>query len=186
MKYTVIYTDKEPIPQRMLPGIYKALLKPEDTNTDIIDANLVNYGDEVIWQGKNAIYSFKNTSIVPYKLNDFEEPWKSNYDYWADESKYVDTSTLGKGSGLYEEVLGEFHPVTKPTHYNKSGIECLDAIEASMTRREFEGYLKGNIEKYLWRFRYKGNPNEDLEKANWYLNKLIKTYNSPQPKETQE
>jgi hypothetical protein len=27
--------------------------------------------------------------------------------------------------------------------------------------------------KYLWRYQYKGKPLEDLQKAKWYLEKLI-------------
>jgi hypothetical protein len=63
--------------------------------------------------------------------------------------------------------------VNHPIHYNKSGIETIDAIKA-MTNEGFEYYLQGNIMKYLWRYKYK-NGVEDLEKAQWYLNKLIST-----------
>lgn len=41
-----------------------------------------------------------------------------------------------------------------------------------MTDDAFEGYLKGNIMKYLWRYEYK-NGKEDLLKAQWYLNHLV-------------
>ena len=61
--------------------------------------------------------------------------------------------------------------VNSPPHYNKSGIECIDAIRAA-TDSGFEYYLQGNILKYIWRYRYK-NGTEDLKKAQWYLNKLI-------------
>ena len=64
--------------------------------------------------------------------------------------------------------------VNSPAHYNKAGIETIDAIQA-MTGDGFEFYLQGNIMKYLWRYRYK-NGVEDLKKAEWYLNKLIKHY----------
>ncbi len=63
--------------------------------------------------------------------------------------------------------------VNSPTHYNQKGIECIQAIEASMTPIEFQGYLKGNSMKYLWRYRYKGKMVEDLEKGQWYNNLLI-------------
>lgn len=63
--------------------------------------------------------------------------------------------------------------VNNPSHYNQAGIECIQAIQASMNAEQFRGYLKGNIEKYLWRYEYKGKPVEDLKKAQWYLNKLI-------------
>ena len=61
--------------------------------------------------------------------------------------------------------------VNNPPHYNKSGIETIDAIKA-MTDTGYEYYLQGNIMKYLWRYRYK-NGVEDLKKAQWYLNELI-------------
>ena len=64
-------------------------------------------------------------------------------------------------------------PVNNPAHYNHKGVEAIAAIEASMTDEEFQGYLKGNCMKYLWRYNYKGKPVEDLKKAQWYLEKLI-------------
>ena len=70
--------------------------------------------------------------------------------------------------------------VNHPPHYNKAGIECIDAIEA-MTEEGFEYYLQGNIMKYLWRYRYK-NGVEDLNKAQWYLTKLIDTLENDKSK----
>ena len=61
--------------------------------------------------------------------------------------------------------------VNSPPHYNKSGIECIEAIKA-MTGDGFKFYLQGNIMKYLWRYLYK-NGVEDLKKAKWYLSELI-------------
>ena len=61
--------------------------------------------------------------------------------------------------------------VNSPSHYNQAGIECIDAIRAA-TDDGYEYYLQGNIIKYLWRYRYK-NGVQDLEKAQWYLQKLI-------------
>jgi hypothetical protein len=63
--------------------------------------------------------------------------------------------------------------VNNPKHYNQGGIECIDSIEAMLSTEEFIGYLRGNSHKYRWRFRYK-NGIEDLHKAEWYENKLLK------------
>ena len=65
--------------------------------------------------------------------------------------------------------------VNSPSHYNSGGIECIQAIEASMELEAFQGYLKGNILKYIWRMSYKGKALEDCKKSQWYLNKLIST-----------
>ena len=62
--------------------------------------------------------------------------------------------------------------VNSPPHYNQTGIECIHAISAA-TSDGFKYYLQGNILKYLWRFDYKDKPIEDLQKAKWYLDKLI-------------
>tara|TARA_R100001224_G_C3886457_1_gene103413 strand:- start:67 stop:363 length:297 start_codon:yes stop_codon:yes gene_type:complete len=64
--------------------------------------------------------------------------------------------------------------VNHPVHYNKAGIETIDAIEAATTDG-FKYYLQGNILKYIWRYEYK-NGVEDLKKAQWYLKKLIEVY----------
>lgn len=66
--------------------------------------------------------------------------------------------------------------VNHPSHYTQGDIECIDAIKASMSVWEFRGYLKGNIQKYIWRYNDKLKPQEDLKKAQWYLNQLIKTF----------
>ena len=62
--------------------------------------------------------------------------------------------------------------VNHPAHYTQGAVECIDALEASMTPEEFRGYLKGCQMKYVWRYRMKGGV-EDLKKARWYLNRLI-------------
>ena len=72
-----------------------------------------------------------------------------------------------------EPNVGEDMNVNHPYHYTQGGIECIEAIKASMSLAEFRGYLKGNVQKYLWRYRLK-NGVEDLKKASWYLNRLIK------------
>jgi hypothetical protein len=68
--------------------------------------------------------------------------------------------------------------VNSPPHYRQGGIECIDAIEAMLSKTEYQGMLKGNILKYLWRENYKGRL-ESLKKAQWYLNKLVESYENP-------
>ena len=66
-------------------------------------------------------------------------------------------------------------PVNHPAHYTQGGIECIDAIKAATTGLNgYEGYIVGNVLKYIWRYSSK-NGLQDLEKAAWYLQKLIST-----------
>jgi hypothetical protein len=62
--------------------------------------------------------------------------------------------------------------VNSPSHYTGGGIETIDAIEAALTPEEFRGYLKGNVLKYIWRERCKGQT-ESVAKAEWYTKRLI-------------
>ncbi|CAG0909909.1 unnamed protein product, partial [Cyprideis torosa] len=57
-----------------------------------------------------------------------------------------------------------FYAEDRPIHYGQGKIECIDYIEDFLTREEYIGYLRGNIAKYLHRWRYK-NGVEDLKKA---------------------
>lgn len=99
----------------------------------------------------------------------------------AKENPGAIESTIEKS---VEEALEHFRPVNEtniadddsvnhPSHYTQGTVECIDAIESSMTPEEFRGYLKGCQIKYIWRYQHKGGM-EDLKKARWYLDRLIK------------
>ena len=62
--------------------------------------------------------------------------------------------------------------VNHPKHYLKGGLECIQVIEAQLTPQQYEGYLYGNVLKYMWRWPDK-NGLEDLRKAKHYLDWLI-------------
>ena len=62
--------------------------------------------------------------------------------------------------------------VNHPEHYTSGSVECIDAIQAALTPEEYRGFLKGNVIKYTWRERMKAGV-ESLQKAQWYLNKLV-------------
>ena len=67
----------------------------------------------------------------------------------------------------------ENDPVKKPGHYTYGRYECIDIIEDILADASGpEGFLIGNVIKYLWRFQHK-NGTEDLEKARWYLDRAI-------------
>ncbi len=59
---------------------------------------------------------------------------------------------------------------TNPSYYghDQAVVECIDYIES----HAFD-FLEGNIIKYVTRYEEK-NGLEDLKKASWYLNRLIK------------
>ena len=65
--------------------------------------------------------------------------------------------------------------VNHPSHYKaKNGMEVIDVIEAFTANLEgYEATHTGNVIKYICRWKEK-NGLEDLRKAQWYLNRLIK------------
>ena len=68
-----------------------------------------------------------------------------------------------------------FDMVNHPKHYKaKNGMEVIDVIEAFTANLEgYEATHTGNVIKYICRWKQK-NGIEDLRKAQWYLERLIK------------
>lgn len=64
--------------------------------------------------------------------------------------------------------------VNHPPHYASGKIECIDAIESALGEG-FGPYLRGQVIKYLWRAGKKNNEIEDLQKAEFYLRRLIRS-----------
>ena len=105
--------------------------------------------------------------------------------FWYLNGKYHREDVMGMAKWVLAEggvrVDNPKDNVNSPSHYNQSGIECIDAIKASLGD-EYRDYCKGNVMKYLWRYKYK-NGIEDLKKAQWYLNSMV---DSLQQEEEQE
>ena len=63
--------------------------------------------------------------------------------------------------------------VNHPSHYTQGGVECIEALKAgTATLKGIDAVCTANAIKYLWRWKEK-NGVEDLEKAKWYINRLI-------------
>ena len=110
------------------------------------------------------------------KLEEFNDRWGSvegGLVYTFDEEEKENSIDEAMAKSHYWANSKQEDVVNKPDHYNTGNIECIDAIEESMSSIAFQGYLKGNCMKYLWRYDYKGKPVEDLQKAQWYLARLL-------------
>lgn len=64
-------------------------------------------------------------------------------------------------------------PVNHPSYY-AGKVECIDCIESAVANlKGVNAFLAGNAIKYIFRFSHK-NGVEDLRKAEWYIDRLIK------------
>lgn len=86
---------------------------------------------------------------------------------------------IGELEKLKEKIDSRINAIEKdnvnhPSHYTQGGIECIDAIKAAVIGLVgIEAVCTANVIKYLWRWKFK-NGLEDLKKARWYLDRLIK------------
>lgn len=73
---------------------------------------------------------------------------------------------------IVDGYLNHVDMVNHPKHYaNSCSIECIDAMQATFGIKDLAKYCVINAYKYLWRYKNK-NGKEDLNKAEWYLNKF--------------
>ena len=76
--------------------------------------------------------------------------------------------------GVRQQEWPKKDMVNHPEHYMKGGMETIEYLKAKSTPHGFQTYLRLNAMKYLSRAEEKENLVQDLEKALWYLNRLIK------------
>ena len=101
--------------------------------------------------------------------------------YYEDYIKRIDNNKNNPRNNIRSSFVPEgsidSDMVNSPDHYTHNGIEAINVIEAKLTDEQYEGYLQGSVMKYLLRSNYKGKRNEDLKKAQWYLNTLVENNN---------
>ena len=84
---------------------------------------------------------------------------------------------FGKASETKEKKAEDM--VNHPSHYTHGGVECIDAITSALSSYEdsVDSWLVGQVIKYLWRAPLKGKYEEDIKKAQFYLNRLVEKIN---------
>lgn len=88
-----------------------------------------------------------------------------DFDEWPDDKLAIAYDHVYKNSP---------DMVNHPKHYTQGSIECIDALKAATVgKRGIEAVCVANIIKYLWRYEEK-NGIEDVRKAKWYIERLLK------------
>ena len=108
-----------------------------------------------------------------------------NFNRWSEDKLAIAYDHIYKNSearldGSYiktEDIkMDENVPdmVNHPQHYTQGGIECIDALKAATVgKRGIEAVCVANVIKYLWRYEKK-NGIEDVRKAKFYIERLLK------------
>ena len=107
--------------------------------------------------------AIKDNAFTCYgKYDEFPEEIEKNYDI-----------IFGKASETNDEKSEDM--VNHPSHYTSGGVECIDAITSALSSYEdsVDSWLVGQVIKYLWRAPLKGKYDEDIKKAQFYLNRLV-------------
>lgn len=101
--------------------------------------------------------SLRQAFIKGYRAHAYRQP--------SQEEEHVAAVTMSgrMRSTFHLEESGDADPVEHPAHYELShpGLECID-LTAGMS------FCMGNAVKYVWRYRSKNKPVEDLRKSLWY------------------
>ena len=113
------------------------------------------------------------------------DEFKSEYklfEEWNDDEKGSDlTNELlwgDNGMHLRPVKIGHYRPedpVNHPSHYTSGRLEAIEIIEdaIAVAPTPKEGFLQGQVLKYILRLWLKADPLEDAKKAQWYLGRLI-------------
>ena len=79
----------------------------------------------------------------------------------------------GGGEEDDERTVERVEDAINPSHYKVEGLpEAIDIMKHLMTPEQFEGFLWGNVMKYVYRFGRKGDKGETAGKIAWYANQL--------------
>lgn len=75
-----------------------------------------------------------------------------------------------------KEAMSDYDPVSKPEHYTNTKVECIDAMIEVFGIEAVKSFCVCNSFKYHWRAKDK-NGEEDLQKADWYMQKYKELVN---------
>lgn len=121
--------------------------------------------DWIEWNGGSRPVGEDQVVEVKFRNGETEKGFVDSlfWTHYADGDDIVAYRVVGEDK---EEESGD--SVNHPPHYtgHPSGVECIQITEHM-------GFNLGNAVKYIWRADLKGNAIEDLEKAEWYIEREI-------------
>lgn len=93
--------------------------------------------------------------------------------FWKmDEAKYMEIG-IGMADLNCKSIKEKEDLVNHPSHYTNKDVETIDSMVIIFGAKDTATICLGNCFKYLDRYKFKGNPQQDLEKALWYAKKAF-------------
>ena len=106
--------------------------------------------------------------VIPF-INVDRDNYNKNYkeynELYTNYSKFSQDLT-----DYYKDDKSE--KVNHPAHYNTGAFEVIDEMKLLFSKEEVKAFCKLNAYKYFRRAQFKGNPEQDNAKAEWYLKYL--------------
>lgn len=121
-----------------------------------------------IWRAKldkEELVGFFKANVLKYVMRAENKNGLEDYKKAAVYLNWIIEEKSESGETAVETNL-------RPNHYKQGGLQPIDMFRAKLTAKEFRGFCKGNIIKYVFRADYK-NGLEDYKKAAVYLNWII-------------
>ena len=117
---------------------------------------------------KNGYIGFSKGIVLKYLIRGDEE---SNKERAIIKAKFY----LDELVSFLADTEKSSQKHLKPSYYknNKLGIETIDIIEDQLPEEELSGFYQAMVIKYICRSSYKGHLFDDLNKAKYYLDRLV-------------
>ena len=131
---------------------------------------------------KNSFYKCNtDLQITDIRLGDFnfqKDVWIELFDF---DNTNVTVNAFGQkivfSRSIFEKNFLNVELVNHPKHYGgDTEYECIKVLKAWLSPEEYKGFLRGNAIKYLCRTGKKDDVKQELNKAAWYINKLLEEY----------
>lgn len=146
---------KEYLENKMKQQQYIKTLIGKELHRSLVEQKL-ELSSGKFYKGKNFV---KEKEIIQPSLTEM----KRQYEVYLTEQK---------SEQMKVELDEKYSSVNNPSHYADTKFETIDIIKDKLSKEQFEGFLVGNVYKYITRYKKK-NGIEDLRKAEWYLDYLI-------------
>ena len=133
---------------------------------------------ELMQKGLSAKEIAKKTDLATTTVSTYMSQIRKEKNGKAEVKAETEQVEIKKTEKLNGQAKKKVDMVNHPPHYKQGKFETIDVImDVTQHLGGREGYLVGNIIKYLSRYHFK-NGVEDVEKAQWYLNKLLEVVKS--------